>query len=83
MEAEIKKAQDSFKKEPKVADEPMLRWFSSDGLEEPIAGVVTAYGNLARAMVKFFTPSAERSAALRKLLESKDAAIRAMFTVAE
>lgn len=86
-EAELKLAQEQFKREAAgqqaAVAEPLLRWFQSEGLQEPIASVVSAYGNLAMAISKFMKPSSERTVALRKLLESKDAAIRAMFTAAE
>ena len=57
--------------------EPMLRWFTYDHLSEPMRSVSKGYAWLADPLVEHTPRSAERTAALRKLLESKDAAVRA------
>lgn len=83
-EAALKIAQEQFQREAAgqqaAPSDPLLRWFNSEGLQQPFAGVVSAYGNLAKAICKFITPSAERTETLRDLLRSKDGAIRAMLT---
>lgn len=57
--------------------EPLLRWFNSDHLRIDLKPTVEAFEGLARFVVMTTPPSAERTVALRKLLESKDAAVRA------
>jgi hypothetical protein len=59
-----------------VADEPILRFFAFSHLPPMLQNVSQPFAALAGEIVK--TPrSAERTVALRKLLESKDAAVRA------
>ena len=60
-----------------TGDDPLLRWFNSDHLRPELQTVVGVYRNLAVGMVTALPASAERTVALRKLLESKDAAVRA------
>ena len=57
--------------------EPMLRWFAYAHLPERLQAVSKPYGELAEHIVATVAGSAERTVALRKLLESKDAAVRA------
>lgn len=57
--------------------EPLLRWFDADHLRAELQDVVGPYRIIARALVTLLPGSAERTVALRKLLESKDAAVRA------
>ncbi len=58
-------------------EEPILRFFESDHLPPRLALVSRPFAELAFFIVRDLPRSAERSVALRKLLESKDAAVRA------
>jgi len=58
-------------------NEPMLRWFDYNHLPPKLQEVSKPFGDLAGSLVSKLAPSAERTVALRKLLESKDAAVRA------
>ena len=60
-----------------VEDEPMLKWFAYEHLPERLKEVSMPFSFLARRIVESIPRSAERTVALRKLLESKDAAVRA------
>lgn len=57
--------------------EPMLRWFAYAHLPEKLQAVSRIYHDAAHATVAAVPASAERTVALRKLLEAKDAAVRA------
>lgn len=60
--------------------EPMLRWFKYEHLTTPeLAEVSKLFSVLAHGLVLKIPRSAERTVALRKLLEGKDAAVRAMI----
>jgi hypothetical protein len=60
-----------------VNPEPMMRWFAYAHLPDELQKVSKPFGDLATALCTTLRPSAERTVALRKLLESKDAAVRA------
>lgn len=55
----------------------MLKWFKYDHLPAPLQEVSKPFCELAEHVASTIEPSAERTVALRKLLESKDAAVRA------
>lgn len=57
--------------------EPILQFFAYAHLPEELRVVSKPFGDLARLVVESLPRNAERSAALRKLLEAKDAAVRA------
>ncbi len=57
--------------------DPMLQWFSYQHLPEHVQGVSRPFSEFAEWLCGEIEPGAERTQALRKLLESKDAAIRA------
>lgn len=57
--------------------EPILQFFAYEHLPETLQAVSKPFGDLARSMVETLPRNPERTAALRKLLESKDAAVRA------
>jgi hypothetical protein len=59
--------------------EPILQFFVCDHLPAPLQIVSTPFCDLARALVRSLPRNPERSVALRKLLESKDAAVRAFI----
>ena len=57
-------------------EEPMLQWFVWKHLPPELQGVSMEFGVLARDMVTMLPRTPERTVALRKLLEAKDAAVR-------
>jgi hypothetical protein len=58
-------------------EEPILKYFAFAHLPPPLQEVSKAFGELAVKVVAGCCRSAERSVALRKLLEAKDAPVRA------
>lgn len=58
-------------------EERMLKWFVYNHLPEHLQAVSKPFGELAEQTCNSIPPSPERTVALRKLLESKDAAVRA------
>jgi hypothetical protein len=59
-----------------MEEEPILKYFAFEHLPEKLQSVSQPFSVLAVAIMEL-PRSAERSVALRKLLESKDAAVRA------
>lgn len=57
--------------------EPILRYFAFDHLPPHLRDVSKPFYDLAHAIVEHLPRNPERTVALRKLLESKDAAVRA------
>lgn len=57
--------------------ERLLRWFDYAHLPEPLQTTSRAFAELAYAIAHYIEPGPERTVALRKLLEAKDAAVRA------
>lgn len=57
--------------------EPMLKFFHFQHLPEKLQGVSQPFHDLAHKMVAELPRNPERTVALRKLLESKDCAVRA------
>lgn len=65
-------------------NEPMLQFFEYAHLPENLQTVSKPFCDLAAAIVATLPRNPERTVALRKLLESKDCAVRAMlFKAAE
>lgn len=60
--------------------ERMLKWFEYSHLPERLQAVSKPFGDLATTIVGTIEPGPERTVALRKLLEAKDAAVRAALT---
>ena len=58
-------------------EERMLKWFAYDHLPEHLKPVSKPFGELADALCGEIAPGPERTVMLRKLLEAKDAAVRA------
>lgn len=56
---------------------PILKYFKYDHLPEHLQAVSRPFGELAQHLVDTIPGGPELTAALRKLLESKDAAVRA------
>lgn len=59
-------------------EDRMTKWFNYEHLPEPLQAVSRPFGELARWIVDMVQPGPERTVALRKLLEAKDAAVRAV-----
>jgi hypothetical protein len=60
-----------------VKQEHMLKWFAWEHLPTHLQLISEPFGDLARSIVDKIEPGPERTVALRKLLEAKDAAVRA------
>jgi hypothetical protein len=58
-------------------EERMMKWFAYEHLPEPLQVVSIKFFDLAHSMCAIIEPGPERTVALRKLLEAKDAAVRA------
>lgn len=58
-------------------EERMLKWFDFDHLPDHLRDVSRPFCELAVTVVGRCDPGPERTVALRKLLEAKDAAVRA------
>lgn len=65
-----------YEKEAHV-EERMLKWFEFSHLPERLQAISKPFGILAGEMCEVIAAGPERTVALRKLLESKDAAVRA------
>lgn len=59
----------------------MLRYFAYAHLPEHLQRISRPYGELAELMAATLPASAETTAALRKLLESKDCAVRSALDI--
>ena len=60
--------------------DPILRYFHYSHLPTQLQAVSKPFCDLARTMVDQLPRNAERSTALRKLLEAKDCAVRALVS---
>lgn len=58
-------------------DEPMLQFFEYAHLKAELAAISAPFCRLAKDMCDLLPRNPERTAALRKLLEAKDCAVRA------
>jgi len=64
--------------------ETIMQFFAYSHLPEHLQAVSKPFGDLAQTIVETLPRNPERTVALRKLLESKDAAVRAkLFKEAE
>lgn len=61
----------------RLAAEPLLKFFRFEHLPQRLQDISKPFCLLAKHVVVFLPRNAERTVALRKLLESKDAAVRA------
>jgi hypothetical protein len=61
-----------------MEQDPMMRWFSYEHLPEHLQVVSRGFYALADSVCQRAEPGPERTVALRKLLEAKDAAVRAV-----
>jgi len=64
-----------------AADEPIMQFFAHAHLPDHLAQVSRPFGDLADLVVAMLPRNPERTVALRKLLEAKDAAVRARLMV--
>jgi hypothetical protein len=60
-----------------VESDPLLRFFAYEHLRADLQAVSKPFHDMAHALVHQLPRNAERTVALRKLLEAKDAAVRA------
>jgi hypothetical protein len=58
-------------------EDRMLKWFDYGHLPPVLAAVSKPFSELAHKLCEEIEPGPERTVALRKLLEGKDAAVRA------
>lgn len=56
----------------------MLKWFAFTHLPEKLQAISSPFGDLANHICNTVEQGPERTVALRKLLEAKDAAVRAV-----
>lgn len=61
-------------------DDRMMKWFAYSHLPEHLQAISKPFGDLARSICETIESGPERTVALRKLLEAKDAAVRAALT---
>lgn len=69
------------KLEPAPPPSPILRYFVYEHLPEKLQAVSKDFAILAWSIEGSVPPGPEKSTALRKLLESKDAAVRAALDI--
>ena len=60
-------------------NDPMLQFFSYEHLRPELREVSKPFGELAQVLVNGLPRNPERTVALRKLLEAKDCAVRALL----
>lgn len=60
-----------------TTSEPIMQFFAWEHLPPHLQAVSRRFGELAQAIVDTLPRNPERTVALRKLLEAKDAAVRA------
>jgi len=61
----------------------MLKWFKYEHLPEKLQATSKIFADAARQVMETLNPGTERTVALRKLLEAKDAAVRARIETDE
>lgn len=66
--------------EEQIATDPILRYFHYQHLPERLQAASKPFCDLASHIVTTLPHNAERTVALRKLLEAKDAGVRANVT---
>lgn len=59
--------------------EPLMQFFAYAHLPEKLQAVSKPFGDLAQRIVETLPRNPERTVALRKLLEAKDCAVRALI----
>jgi hypothetical protein len=85
MDTNRREGHDTANTEKSVAEvqqltgEPMLQFFGFDHLKEPLRAVSARFASLAMTIAMELPRNPERTVALRKLLEAKDCAVRALL----
>lgn len=64
-------------------NEPIMQFFTTEHLPQQLKEVAKPFAELANTIVMTLPRNPERTVALRKLLEAKDAAVRASIFKAE
>lgn len=79
VDLDERRMQPSYQKSstPRPADHPLLKFFRYEHLNEHLRAVSKPFGILASEVTRLTPHGAEQTVALRKLLEAKDAAVRA------
>lgn len=65
--------------ELEMADHYLLQFFSYDHLPPTLRGTSAPFSELAQTIIRTLPNNPERTTALRKLLEAKDCAVRALI----
>lgn len=65
--------------QPEHPPDHIMQFFAYEHLPPHLQAVSKPFGDLARELVEKLPRNPERTVALRKLLESKDAAVRALL----
>lgn len=60
---------------------PLIRWFAFDHLKEPQRSISMQFSDFAAALDDILPDGAEKTVCLRKMLEAKDAAVRASLDI--
>ena len=60
-----------------MSEERMMKWFEFAHLPEYLQVISSKFWEVACSLCELIEPGPERTVALRKLLEAKDAAVRA------
>jgi hypothetical protein len=63
-----------------MQEDRMMKWFACEHLPEHLKEIPQPFYFLAREMCHKIEPGPERTVMLRKLLEAKDAAVRAVVS---
>ena len=66
-----------------MSQHQLQRWFATEHLPASLADIVTMYRDLVVRLLAHTAPGSEQTTAIRKLLESKDAAVRARIELGE
>lgn len=74
---ELKRMNDEQVKKELHHEERMLKWFAFEHLPQHLQGVSASFWEVASDLCATVQAGPERTVALRKLLEAKDAAVRA------
>lgn len=61
---------------PELKDNPLMKYFAYEHLPEHLQKISKPYGEMAKQLCEVMGNNAEGVTALRKLLESKDCAVR-------
>jgi hypothetical protein len=71
----------AFDVESQMEKHPLLQFFKYEHLPAHLQAISKPFGDLARSLADTLPANAETTTALRKLLEAKDCAVRAVLYV--